>query len=158
MAAKQPSSNQTASQATTGEKTPAAPILIQIGIYATILFISWLISEFFAKTFPKFPLPTPVIGLVLLYLALTLKIVKVEWVDSFGGFMISLIGFLFVPSGIQLAGTLGILQHEGWKLIVVIILSTVILLVVVAYTTRLFIWIRVHLFHGDAEVDAKNKQ
>lgn len=152
MAANNKSNNESA----TTEKT-AAPILIQIGIYATILFISWLISEFFVKTFPKFPLPTPVIGLVLLYLALTLKIVKVEWVDSFGGFMISLIGFLFVPSGVQLAGTLGILQNEGWKLIIVIILSTIVLLVVVAYTTRLFIWMRVHWFHRDADVDSEDQ-
>ncbi|GKT04375.1 CidA/LrgA family protein [Furfurilactobacillus sp. WILCCON 0119] len=135
-----------------------APILIQIGIYATILFISWLISEYVSKTFPKFPLPTPVIGLVLLYLALTFKIVKVEWVDSFGAIMISLIGFLFVPSGIQLAGTLGILQNEGWKLVCVIILSTAVLLVVVAYTTRLFIWIRVNWFHGDATVNSKDEK
>ena len=135
-----------------------APILVQIGIYATVLFISWLISEFVAKTFPKFPLPTPVIGLVLLYLALTFKIIKVEWVDSFGSFMISLIGFLFVPSGIQLAGTLGILQNEGWKLVIVIILSTIVLLVVVAYTARLFIWIRVHWFNGDATVNQDDQK
>ncbi|HAT54236.1 MAG TPA: hypothetical protein DCW31_03165 [Lactobacillus sp.] len=140
------------------QKSPQhAPILIQIGIYATILFLSWLISEWGAKTFPKFPLPTPVVGLVLLYGALTLHIVKVEWVEDLGAFLISIIGFLFVPSGIQLAGTLGILQNEGWKLIVVIIISTVILLVSVAYCTRFFIWLRVHVLHKDAHVDTESK-
>ena len=135
----------------------SAPILIQIGIYATILFISWLISEWGNKTFPKFPLPTPVVGLVLMYLALTLHIIKVEWVEDLGAFLISIIGFLFVPSGIQLAGTLNILENEGWKLILVIIISTVILLVSVAYCTRFFIWLRVHVLHKDAQVDADTK-
>lgn len=134
-----------------------APILIQIGIYATILFISWLISEWGNKTFPKFPLPTPVVGLVLMYLALTLHIIKVEWVEDLGAFLISIIGFLFVPSGIQLAGTLNILENEGWKLILVIIISTVILLVSVAYCTRFSIWLRVHVLHKDAQVDADTK-
>lgn len=134
-----------------------APILIQIGIYATILFISWLISEWGNKTFPKFPLPTPVVGLVLMYLALTVHIIKVEWVEDLGAFLISIIGFLFVPSGIQLAGTLNILENEGWKLILVIIISTVILLVSVAYCTRFFIRLRVHVLHKDAQVDADTK-
>lgn len=134
-----------------------APILIQIGVYATVLFVSWLISEWGAKTFPNFPLPTPVVGLVLLYVALNLHIIKVEWVDGLGAFLIGIIGFLFVPSGIQLAGTLDILGKEGWKLIVVIIISTVILLVTIAYCTRLFIWMRVHWLHQDAHVDTETK-
>ncbi|WP_439426210.1 CidA/LrgA family protein [Oenococcus alcoholitolerans] len=129
-----------------------------MGIYAAVLFVSWLISEWMALTFPRFPIPTPVIGLALLYLLLTFHIIKVEWVEGFGGIMISLIGFLFVPSGIQLAGTLGILRQEGWQLIVVIILSTIILLVVIAYTTRLFMWIRVHLFKGDNKIDSLTKE
>ncbi|MFT8324927.1 CidA/LrgA family protein [Oenococcus sicerae] len=138
-------------------KTKSAPILVQMGIYSAVLFVSWLISEWMALTFPKFPMPTPVIGLVILYALLTFHVVKIEWVDSFGNLMISLIGFMFVPSGIQLAGTLDLLKTEGWQLIVVIILSTVILLVVVAYTTRLFMWIRVHWFHGDTEVSKENQ-
>ncbi|APT18377.1 hypothetical protein FC62_GL000945 [Amylolactobacillus amylotrophicus DSM 20534] len=115
-------------------KPKQAPILVQIGIFSTILFVSSLISALFPASFPA---PTPVVGLVILYLLLTFKIVKLEWVDSFGSFLISIIAFLFVPSGISLLGSLDVMQKQGFQIIAVVIISTVIMLAVtyfVAYT------------------------
>lgn len=129
-----------------------APILIQMGIFAAILFVSSLISPWLASVLPKFPVPTPVIGLIILYLLLTLHIVKLEWVDKFATFMIGFIAFLFVPSGVQLTASLDIMKAQGLQLVTVIIISTVILLVVIAYTTSLFIWIKKNVFHGDVTV------
>ncbi|KRK59580.1 LrgA family protein [Limosilactobacillus antri DSM 16041] len=93
-------------------------------------------------------MPTPVIGLVLLYLLLTLRIVKLEWVEGLGMFLISLIGFLFVPSGIQIANDLGILKREGLQILLVILVATVVLLVVTAYVTRLVIAIHKRIMGG----------
>lgn len=125
-------------------KTPqtdkkSAPILFQMMIYAVILFVAQLISQTLP---PAFPIPTPVIGLVLLYLLLTCRIIKIEWVDSLANTLIGLIAFLFVPSGISLTANLKIMQTEGLKLIFVIILSTIILLVVTAYTARALLWLK----------------
>ena len=120
------------------EKTKSAPILVQMFIYAAILFVAQIISDLMPKSFP---VPTPVIGLVLLYVLLTFHVIKVEWVDSFGSALISLIGFMFVPSGISLAANLKIMQTQGLQLIIVVIASTIILLVVTAYTTRFFSWV-----------------
>ncbi|WP_268912810.1 CidA/LrgA family protein [Lentilactobacillus sp. SPB1-3] len=127
-----------------------APILVQMGIFAAVLFVSSLISPLFPKSFP---VPTPVIGLILLYLLLVLHIVKVEWVEKFADFMISMIAFLFVPSGIQLTASLDIMKAQGLQLVIAIIISTVVLLVVVAYTTSFFIMIRKNVFHRDANVE-----
>ncbi len=137
-------------QNNTQAETKEAPILIQMGIFAAVLFVSSLISPLFPATFP---VPTPVIGLVLLYLLLTFHIIKVEWVEKFADFMISLIAFLFVPSGIQLTASLDIMKAQGLQLIIAIIISTVILLVVVAYTTSFFIMLRKKVFHKDANVE-----
>lgn len=120
------------------EKTKSAPILVQMFIYAAILFVAQVISDLMPKSFP---VPTPVIGLVLLYFLLTVHVIKVEWVDSFGSALISLIGFMFVPSGISLAANLKIMQEQGIQLIIVVIASTIILLVVTAYTTKFFSWV-----------------
>ncbi|WP_461240046.1 CidA/LrgA family protein [Paucilactobacillus sp. N302-9] len=131
----------------------AAPILIQLGIFATVLFVSSLISPLFPKSFP---VPTPVIGLVLLYLLLTLHIIKVEWVDNFAGFMISLIGFLFVPSGVSLATSLDIMAKSGVQIVTVVIISTVVMLVVTAYTAWVLISISNKIRHrseSDIEED-----
>ncbi|WP_283678070.1 CidA/LrgA family protein [Lentilactobacillus sp. Marseille-Q4993] len=135
---------------TTQAEKKEAPILVQMGIFAAVLFVSSLISPLFP---PKFPVPTPVIGLVLLYLLLTLHIIKLEWVEKFADFMIGLIAFMFVPSGIQLTASLDIMKAQGLQLIIAIIISTVILLVVVAYTTSFFIMIRTKVFHKDATIE-----
>lgn len=118
-------------------KTTSAPFLVQIGIYTAVLFIANGLSGLFPA---NFPVPAPVIGLILLYLALTLHIVKLEWVDSVGSFLISIIGFLFVPSGISLAANLKIMQQQGLQLAIVIICATIILLVVTTYTAKGLIW------------------
>lgn len=141
------------------KKVKSAPILVQMFIYAAILFVSQMISDLMPQSFP---VPTPVIGLILLYVLLTAKVIKVEWVDSFGSALISLIGFMFVPSGISLAANLEIMKEQGVQLIVVIVAATVILLVVIAYTTRFFSWLinkitdsQVNIHHEKKIGDAK---
>lgn len=126
----------------TTPKPKSAQLFVQFGIYTAILFVANVISSFFPASLP---VPAPVIGLILLYLLLSCHIVKLEWVDSFGSFLISIIGFLFVPSGISLVASLNIMATQGLQLVVIITLSTIILLVVIAYTTRFFIWCRQQL-------------
>lgn len=133
----------------------SAPILIQMGIFAGVLFVASLISPLFPN---NFPVPTPVIGLVLLYLLLTLHIVKLEWVDNFGGFMISLIGFLFVPSGVSLATSLDIMRTQGLQIVIVVIISTVLMLVVTAYTAWLLITVKNKISHHSKETDHGKKK
>lgn len=118
------------------EEKKAAPILVQMGIFAAVLFVSQLISALFPSSFV---VPTSLIGMILLYILLASHIVKLEQVEKFGDFMISLIAFLFVPSGVQLSGSLGLMKREGLQDICVIIISTIILLVVIAYVGNFFI-------------------
>ena len=116
------------------KKPEASNIYVQMGIFAAILFVSQLISDLFPKSFV---VPTPLIGMVLLYVLLACHIVKLHQVEKFGTFLIGLIAFLFVPSGIQLAAHLDIMRREGIQDVCVIIISTIILLVVIAYVGAL---------------------
>lgn len=116
-----------------------APILVQFAIFAGILFVSTLLSSFFPKAFS---VPAAVIGTILLYGLLSLKIIKLEWVEELAEFFIGLIGFLFVPAGISLAAHLDIMQAEGLQVITVITFSTIILLVVVTYAAYAIIAVK----------------
>lgn len=111
-------------------------ILKAFFIYLIVLFISYTISFLLSKSFPKFPVPTPLIGLVLLYASLEFKLIKVEDIEGVSSVLIGLIGFLFVPSGISIMVSLDILKAEGLQLITLIILSTIIMLLSVAWTTK----------------------
>ena len=115
----------------------AAPILTQFLIFSAILLISYLMSLGMSIILPQFPVPTPLIGLILLFLCLTSGLVRLEQVEKLSQNLLGLIGLLFVPSGISLANSLHLFQQEGLKIIVVVILATIILLLSVAYTSKL---------------------
>lgn len=129
------------------KETKSAPILVQLGIFATILFVASLLSSLFPK---NFPVPTPVIGLVILYLLLTFKVIKLEWVDNLASYLISIISFLFVPSGISIAGSLAMMQKSGVQIIIVVIISTIIMLVVVTYVAKFVLKI-IHPKHNGGD-------
>ncbi len=67
------------------------------------------------------PIPASVYGLVLLFLALCLKLVKLEQVKEVGGFLTSILPVLFVSP------TVGIVEH--WTLIQPQLLPIVLLLI-----------------------------
>ena len=84
-------------------------------------------------------MPASVIGLVLLFLALCLKIIKLEQVESLGTALTSLIGFLFVPAGISVMNSLGVMQQYGIQICLVIIVATIILLGVTGLFSQLIL-------------------
>ena len=79
-----------------------------------------LVGEVLQRLIPL-PIPASVYGLVLLFLALCLKLVKVEQVKDVGGFLTSVLPLLFVSP------TVGIL--DCWPLIRPQLLSIILLLV-----------------------------
>jgi holin-like protein len=107
---------------------------------AFIFSVIMLISDFIAEHLP-FPMPASVIGLVLLFLALCLKIIKLEQVESLGTALTSLIGFLFVPAGISVMNSLGVMQQYGIQICLVIIVATIILLGVTGLFSQLILGI-----------------
>ncbi|WP_350303468.1 antiholin-like murein hydrolase modulator LrgA [Bacillus pumilus] len=107
--------------------------LSQAFIFATVMFVSNLISMYL-----PIPMPASVIGLVLLFVLLTTKIVKLEQVEQLGTSLTGLISFLFVPSGISVIQSLGVMQEVGVQVVGVIIIATIMLLAATGLFTQLF--------------------
>ncbi|ASB61981.1 antiholin LrgA [Bacillus sp. A053] len=97
--------------------------LTQAFIFAVIMLVSSMIAAIV-----PIPIPASVVGLVLLFLLLCLKVIKLEQVETLGTSLTSLIGFLFVPSGISVMNSLGVMQQYGLQIVLVILLATIILL------------------------------
>lgn len=119
-------------------KKEPSNILVQIAIFVSVLFVSNILAMYMPESFP---VPAPVWGLLILYFLLTTKIVKLYQVEQMSTFLISIIGFLFVPSGVQLYTHLEIIKSDGVMLILAIIISTIVLLVVISYTAKFIIMI-----------------
>ena len=76
---------------------------------ATIIFAVTLLGELLHVLLPL-PIPAAIYGLVLLFLALQLSIVKLEQVKEAGKFMIEIMPVMFIPAGVALITSWGVLK------------------------------------------------
>ena len=83
------------------------------------------------------PFPGPVIGMLLLLLALRWEPVR-EPVAACANFLLSHLSLLFVPVGVGVMTHLGLLSQYGMRMLLVIVVSTWIGLAVTALTLRYF--------------------
>ena len=81
------------------------------------------------------PFPGPVIGMLLMVLALRWPVVRAP-VAACAGFLLSHLSLLFVPVGVGVMTHLGLLGQFGLRMLVVIVLSTWIGLGVTALVVR----------------------
>ena len=81
------------------------------------------------------PYPGPVIGMVLLLVALRWQPVR-DSVAAVAEFLLAHLSLLFVPVGVGVISQLGLLAEHGWRLLVVIVVSTWIGLAVTALVLR----------------------
>lgn len=106
-----------------------------IAIIIQILFIHiFLFLGAFVKLFITVPIPASMIGLILLLVALSLKIVKLEWVEKGGNWLLAELILFFIPSAVGIVNYDEILSWQGIKTVLLIGLSTFIVIGVTAYT------------------------
>ena len=91
------------------------------------------------------PFPGPVIGMLLLLVALRWEPVR-EPVAACANFLLSHLSLLFVPVGVGVMTHLGLVGQYGVRMLVVIVLSTWIGLAVTALTLQRF------KDHSDAQI------
>jgi len=85
----------------------------------------------------KLPFPGPVVGMLLLLVALRLPVVR-EPVAACANFLLSHLSLLFVPVGVGVMTHLGLLGQYGVRMLAVVVLSTWIGLAVTVLVLRAF--------------------
>jgi len=85
----------------------------------------------------KLPFPGPVIGMLLLLVALRLHFVR-EPVAACANFLLSHLSLLFVPVGVGVMTHMGLLGQYGVRMLAVIVASTWIGLAVTVLVLRAF--------------------
>ena len=101
--------------------------------------MAWLLAlqslgELFSRAL-ALPFPGPVVGMVLLLLALNVRAVR-EPVGQCADFLLSHLSLLFVPVGVGVMTHLALLGQYGGRMLAVIVLSTWIGLAVTVLTLR----------------------
>jgi holin-like protein len=102
--------------------------LKQLMIILVISFIGEML-----KTILPFPVPASIYGMVILFVCLVTGIIKLEQVRETGKFLIEIMPAMFIPAGVELMVSWGVLKP---MLIPVAVITVVSLLTVFAVTGR----------------------
>ncbi|MBQ0049000.1 MAG: CidA/LrgA family protein [Bacteroidales bacterium] len=82
-------------------------------------------------------IPSSIIGMLTLTALLETKAVKLDWVKGMADFLISNLGFFFVPPGVALMLYFDIIKAEILPISVATVVSTILVLVVTGWTDQL---------------------
>lgn len=100
-----------------------------ITIILQILFIHiFLFLGAAVKAIVPIPIPSAMVGLLLLFLSLLLGIVKLEWVEQGGNWLLAELLLFFVPSAVGIVNYDEMLSWQGFISVLLIGLSTFIVI------------------------------
>lgn len=88
------------------------------------------------------PVPASIYGLVLLFLALEFKILKVEHIKEVSKFLLGIMSIFFVPSSVGFINALPLMKKYGIQFALIGIVSTFIVFGVTGRITQLLMKIR----------------
>lgn len=115
----------------------------EFGVLFAFLFIGEAIVYF-----TGIPVPSSIIGMILLTVSLSLGIVKLRWVDRVATFLVHNLGFFFVPAGIGLMRCMGLVADEWIPIVGASIGSTAVIIAVTGWVHQI---VRRFLSHRNIE-------
>lgn len=116
--------------------TPKKKQKAMMVLQCAILFGCLALGELFIYL-SGIPLPGSVVGMLFLTLFLKLKWIKLEWIKGISDFLISNMGFFFVPAGVGLMLCLDIIKAELWPIVIATVVSTILVLATTGWVHQL---------------------
>ena len=95
-----------------------------------ILIFSFL-GEMITKAI-KLPFPGSVIGMLLLFLLLELKIISLNKIEKVGNFLLSNLSMLFIPSGVGIMTKFNLIKNIWISFLLLNVITTIISLIIIA--------------------------
>ena len=101
--------------------------LIILGIY--------LIGEILSSTL-SLPIPGNILGMVILFVLLCTKTIKVDQISNVTNFLLDHLAFFFIPAGVGLMSSKGIIKATWPQLLIVCIVTTIVIIAVTGITVQ----------------------
>ena len=115
-------------------------IYLQLLIIFGFSFVGNVISNLF-----HLPVPGPIIGMILLFLALQFKLLQFRHVDEAGSFLIDNMTILFLPAGVGIMAKWNLISHFWAQILLIVIGALIINMLILGKVVE---WIKVK-FEGD---------
>lgn len=98
-------------------------IILQLAVIFAFLGLGEL-----TVTLTGLPLPSSIVGMLALTLALQLRIVRLRWVNGAAEILTRNIGFFFIPAGVSLMLHFDIIARHWMPIVVASVVSTILVL------------------------------
>jgi len=108
-------------------------VILQICILYLFNFVGNFISSFF-----NLAIPGSIIGLILLFICLALKIIPVKLVESGAGFLLSVLTLFFIPATVGIMNHPSLLSIQGAMLALAVMLSTILAIIITGTAGQFF--------------------
>lgn len=107
-------------------------IIKEFSIILGILLTGELIRYFFDLV-----LPGNVIGMLLLFLLLVMKVVKLESVEKVSNFLLNNLTIFFLPAGVGIMKYYNLLEGKVLEFILLVVVSTTLVMIFTGYSVEL---------------------
>ncbi|MCM1077685.1 MAG: CidA/LrgA family protein [Bacteroides sp.] len=105
-------------------------------LQCSVLFAFLAIGEFVVYA-TDIPVPSSIIGMLLLAAALKFRVVRLMWVDKVADFLVKNLGFFFVPAGVGLMRCLGLLSEQWLPIVGASVVSTFLIIATTGWMHQL---------------------
>lgn len=95
------------------------------------ILIFSILGEMIAKAI-SLPFPGSVIGMLLLFLSLELKIISLNKIEKVGNFLLANLAILFIPAGVGIMTQFNLIKNIWLSFLLLNVITTVISLILIA--------------------------
>lgn len=107
-------------------------IIYQIGILFSLCWVSQIVEWIL-----PIPFPASVIGMVLLFILLCTKVLRVDHIREKTDFLLGNMAFFFLPAGVSILNYVDVLKSTAVQLVLICVITTVITFGVTALSIRM---------------------
>ena len=93
--------------------------IIILGIYLT--------GDLISKGF-NLPIPGNILGMIILLILLCTKVIKISQIENISNFLLDHLAFFFIPAGVQLMSSFGLIKDSWAKLLIICVISTIVVI------------------------------
>ena len=107
----------------------------------TIIIAIYFLGEILSKTIISF-IPGNILGMLILLLLLITKVIKLEAIANISKFFLENLAFFFIPAGVGLMASIGLIKGSIIKILLICIISTIIVMGATALTIDFIIKVK----------------
>lgn len=98
-----------------------------------LIIMAFLILGKVISAYLPVPFPASIIGLILLFIALSTSLVKAEWITLSGDFILKYMALLFIPIGAGLVNYFDLLLSHWLAIVCSLLFTTLFIMLVVGH-------------------------